>query len=96
MVTRWELYVLLWEEFFPNVVDMFPIDTATAEAVREVIADAGRSQAAVARDARFSPSTWHRRISAKTSFTAAELSRIVTALGLTITDLFDTIAEKRR
>ena len=75
---------------------MFPIDTATAAAVREVIANADRSEAAVARAARFSPSTWQRRIHARTSFTAAELSRIVTTLGLTIGDLFDTIAEKRR
>ncbi|MFD3748379.1 helix-turn-helix domain-containing protein [Nocardia sp. NPDC058633] len=75
---------------------MFPIDTATAAAVRDVIAKTDRSEAAVARAVRLSPSTWHRRIHAKTSFTAAELARIVTTLGLTITELFDAIAEKRR
>lgn len=88
--------MLPWEEFFPNVNRMFPIDTATAEAVREVIAKADRSEAAVARAVRLSPSTWQRRIHARTSFTAAELARIATALGLKIGELFDAIAEKRR
>ncbi|WP_378735459.1 hypothetical protein [Nocardia brasiliensis] len=75
---------------------MHPVNTATAEAVREAIAQADRTEKSVAEGARISASTWQRRIHARTAFTNNELSRIATVLGVKVAGLFAAIEEKLR
>ncbi|WP_280189691.1 MULTISPECIES: helix-turn-helix domain-containing protein [Nocardia] len=75
---------------------MLPINTATAEAVLDAIAQADRTQKSVAEGANIKPSTWQRRIHGRTAFTMNELSRISTVLGVRVGGVIDAIAEKLR
>lgn len=72
------------------------INAATAAAVREAIVAAGRTEKSVAEGARITPSTWQRRISARTAFTAGELSRVASTLGVKLAGLVESITEKMR
>lgn len=75
---------------------MLPINTATATAVRDAIAQTDRTEKSVAEGAHITPSSWQRRIHGKTSFTINELSRIAFVLGVKVDGVVDTIAEKLR
>lgn len=75
---------------------MLPINTATAEAVRDAIALTDWTEKSVAEGANFTPSTWRRRMRGRTAFTVGELTRICAVLGMRIGALFAAIAEKLR
>lgn len=72
------------------------INAATAEAVREAIEAADRTEQSVAEAAHITQSTWQRRINARTAFTVTELSRVASALGVKLAELFEAITEKMR
>ncbi|MGY4098085.1 helix-turn-helix domain-containing protein [Nocardia sp. R16R-3T] len=75
---------------------MLPINTATAAAVRDAIAQADRTEKSVAQGANITPSKWQRRINGRTAFSANELSRISTVLGVRINGVVDAVAERLR
>ncbi|WP_306365504.1 helix-turn-helix domain-containing protein [Nocardia sp. CC227C] len=75
---------------------MFPINTATAEAVRDAIARTELTAASVAQGAHITPTAWRRRMRGQTAFTMNELSRIAAVIGVQIGRLIDLITEKLR
>lgn len=72
------------------------INTATAKAVRDAIHAADRTEQSVAAAAHITPSTWQRRINARTAFTVNELSRVASALGVKLAEIADVVTEKMR
>ncbi|WP_040815103.1 helix-turn-helix domain-containing protein [Nocardia concava] len=82
------------------MVNMLPIEAAinaaTATTVRDAIAKTNRTEKSVAEGANITPSTWQRRIHGRTGFSIHELSRIAAVLGVKLSSVLDTIAEKLR
>lgn len=94
MVTQGVEHVLHRDKFDPTVVNMLPINEATAAAVSDAIENAGRTEESVAVGARIKPRTWQRRIQGRTAFNMNELSRISTVLGVKVAALIDAISER--
>ncbi|MGI5222217.1 hypothetical protein [Nocardia sp. CA-290969] len=85
--------VLKSANFDPNVVNMLPINEATAAVVRDAIAKADQTEESVAEGARIEPRTWQRRIQGRTAFRVNELSRISAVLGVKMATLLTAISE---